>query len=91
MADSRFWKALAVLSVLAAFYVGHGLHERTGLAVPSFVNQARAEGVAIQRGTDAPCVAVTCSQDGRTVYYYGPQELSPTYKNARYLGSISAK
>jgi hypothetical protein len=91
MTQSRFWKAIAVLSVVAAFYVGHGLHERTGLSVPSFVNEARADGVAIFRPGEGLRVAVTCSPDGKTVYYFGPQEMSGAYKNARFLGSLSAK
>jgi hypothetical protein len=92
MTQSRFWKVIAVLSVVAVFYVGHGLHEKTGLGVPSLANEARADGVAILRtSSDAWGTAVTCSPDGKTVYYFGPQLMSSAFKSSTFLGSLSAK
>jgi hypothetical protein len=99
MATSHFWRIVAVLLVVGVFYVGHGLHERTGFSLPSFVNQARANGVASLPGkfsndADFGDIAVTCSPDGKTVYYFGPRELLADrklqrYKIGDYIGSAS--
>jgi hypothetical protein len=68
MQDNRIWRVVAVLAVLAVFYVGHGLHEEQGgiddLLAP---NVARAQGIAIQPNSSR---LFTMSPDGRVVYMW---------------------
>ena len=38
---------------------------------------------------DKGSVAVTCSADGKTVYYFGPKQYVKLFEAESYLGSLS--
>jgi hypothetical protein len=89
MANSRFWKVAAALLVAGVFYVGHGLHQQQDYSMPSVVREAHAEGVAMQTVSPA-LVTVTCSPDGKNVYYFGAKGAAAVFQPIQFLGTSSA-
>ena len=49
--NSIFWKLLAVAAVASVFYLGHGLHERHGVALGDFESNASAADEPIAKPT----------------------------------------
>ena len=95
MAESRFWKIVAVLLLVGVFYVGHGLHQSGNLpTLPAFISQARANGIATQemhyQTGGAISIAVTCSPDGKRVYFFGPKEFQDNFRSQAYLATLTA-
>ena len=74
--NSLFWKVVAVLAVLAGFYVGHGLHQPT---ITSFPGESVAKGIEIDP-TYSPWlsgerpIAITASADGTVLYFWDKGE-----------------
>jgi hypothetical protein len=80
MTDSRFWRAVAVVTCGGLIYVGHGLNNPGNDGARSFVNVAHAGGVAVAPVSQAPWnQVVTASPDGRTIYLWGPEGTSTGY------------
>lgn len=78
MADSKFWRIVAIMTVMTLLYVGHGLHNRGGDGLPPFGNLAHAAGVGV--ATVRGSVLYTSSEDGRTVYMWNTEPTGkPTF------------
>lgn len=88
MADSRFWKAISILMTVGIFYVGHGLNSDRNLEFPSLVNTAKAGGVAIDKMADGSSIAITCSPDGKELYFFGPPEMMKAILLDRHLRTV---
>ena len=90
MTDSRFWRMIAVGVVAGLFYVGAGLRNGTGAALPELTRAAQAEGVSTVGYSDNHSLIVTSSADGTTIYvwdaagYIGGSQV-------RYLGTFEAR
>ena len=59
MHDSKFWRIVAVSFVVALFYVGHGLHNRSHDGLSSLISSAHAGGVAVQETGGTPPIYTT--------------------------------
>lgn len=81
---TRFQRTLAVLSVAAAFYIGHGLHSREPVALPSLASPAYAGDVA--SAATKTEMLFTSSPDGRKLYMWRYQGT----RKPRFLGEADA-
>lgn len=63
MQDTRFWRIVAVLAVMALFYVGHGLHTGPPPEVLSG-GVARADGIMTREDANA---IFTTNADGTQI------------------------
>ena len=68
MADSKFWRTLAVTFVAGVFYLAHGLHDPASVgSIPSLTTEVKAGDVATATGASALVKIVTSSDDGKTI------------------------
>lgn len=74
LANSRFWRALAVLAVLSLVLVGYyGLLQRGGGVLAS---EAHASYIAVgPKNATLNDIIVTASPDGKTIYEWGRSHL----------------
>lgn len=88
MAESRFWRAIAVTLVTGVFYLAHGLHD-SGSQVPSLIGEVQAGDVATAVGGGSTSAKIiTSSDDGRTIHVWST---STTGNSVKFLGTFSAK
>jgi hypothetical protein len=75
MHDTKFWRIVAVVVCVGLFYVGHGLHNRSGDGLPSLVDAAHAGGVAVynSRGAINDYHLYTTDPSGRSVHVWTAQ------------------
>ncbi|MDA7503480.1 hypothetical protein OAF74_03145 [bacterium] len=90
MADSRFWRTLALLFVIGVFYLAHGLHDpATTETFPSLTKELNAEDVIlISKPNNANVKIVTASDDGRTINVWST---TTGLGGANFVGSYTAK
>lgn len=90
MADSRFWRTLAVLFVAGLFYLAHGLHDPASIAeLPSLTKEVNADDVTlISKPNNSYIKIVTSSDDGRTINVWSTMVGTG---GANYIGSYTAK
>jgi hypothetical protein len=69
MADSKFWRTLAVAFVAGVFYLAHGLHGPTSMgSLPSLTQDVQAGDVATATSPSSPSVKIiTSSDDGKVI------------------------
>jgi hypothetical protein len=78
MQDSKFWRIIAVTTIAAVLYVGHGLHHSGSDGLPRLGNVAHAGGVGV--ATVRGSVLYTSSEDGKTLYMWNTGDAGrPTY------------
>ena len=88
MAESKFWRALAVMFVAGIFYLAHGLQD-SAPALPSLVRELQAGNIATAVGDRSTSTKIiTTSDDGRTIHVWST---TATGASARFLGTYSAK
>ena len=90
MADSRFWRTLAVLFVAGVFYLAHGLHDSGSVdSFPSLTQEVQAGDVStINHQNRSNVKIVTTSDDGQTLYVWSTTTGSDIPK---YVGNVVAK
>ena len=90
MADSRFWRTIAVLFVAGIFCLAHGLHDPDSVgSLPSLTQELRAGDVATATGDRNKLVKIiTSSDDGRTINVWSAHTGSSI---VTFLGSYTAK
>lgn len=72
MAESKFWRTLAVMMVASVFYLAHGLHESSpGVSLPGLTQELHAGDVATTTSENSHLIKiVTCSDDGKTIHVW---------------------
>lgn len=90
MADSRFWRTLAVMFVAGVFYLAHGLHDSGSVgSIPSLTHEVQAGDIATATGASALVKIVTSSDDGRVINVW---TTSTSSKGAvKFQGSYTAE
>ena len=90
MADTRFWRSLAVTFVAGLFYLAHGLHDSSSSGpLPSLTQEVQAGDVSIiSKPNNSNVKIVTSSDDGRTINVWTTTTSSGIPK---FVGSVSAK
>lgn len=90
MAESKFWRTLAVLFVAGVFYLAHGLHDAGSVgSLPSLIQELQAGDVATATsGNSSLMKIITSSDDGRVINVW-----STTTNNSdvKFNGSYTAK
>jgi hypothetical protein len=88
MADSKFWRVLAVAAVAGVFYLGHGLHDPSDNPLPDLVSELHAGDVAtaVHQNT-ARMKIITSSDQGRTIHVWNSDS---TGGNVTFMGSYPA-
>lgn len=88
MADSKFWRFLALALVVSVFYVGHGLHDSAGPLLPDLETQLHAGDVATAtHQSSSRMKIVTSSEDGRSIHIWSA---STTGDGVSFVGSFPA-
>lgn len=69
MADSNFWRTLAVLFVAGIFYLAHGLRDPDAIgSLPSLTQELHAGDVATATSGNSSLVKIiTSSDDGKVI------------------------
>jgi len=90
MADSRFWRTLAVTFVAGVFYLAHGLHDAGSIgSIPSLTQDVQAGDVSIiSKPNNNNVKIVTSSDDGHTLYVWSTTTGSDIPK---YVGKVVAR
>jgi hypothetical protein len=90
MADSRFWRTLAVMFVAGVFYLAHGLHDSGSVgSIPSLTHEVQAGDVSVvSRPNNAVVQIITTSEDGQTINVWNTNTSSST---VTFKGSYKAK
>jgi hypothetical protein len=88
MADSKFWRVLAIAAVAGGFYLGHGLHDSSSSLLPELETELHAGDVATatHQGTSRMKI-VTSSDNGRTIHVWST---ATTGNSVSFVGSFSA-
>ena len=90
MADTRFWRTLAVTFVAGVFYLAHGLHDSGSInSLPNLTQELQAGDVSIISHQNRSNVKiVTTSDEGHTLYVWSTTTGGDIPK---YVGSVVAK
>jgi hypothetical protein len=91
MADSKFWRVLAVVAVAGVFYLGHGLHDPSASLLPELETELHAGDVAtaINNGNGLGLMRIiTSSDNGRTIHVWSTTTTSGSA--VKFLGSFPA-
>jgi hypothetical protein len=68
MADSRFWRTLAVFCVANVCYLAHGCHDSSDSSLPGLTHELHAGDVATAVSERSSSIKIiTSSDDGRTI------------------------
>ncbi len=69
MAESKFWRTLALAFVAGIFYLAHGLHGGDSIgSLPSLTTEVQAGDVATATsGNSSSVKIITSSDDGRVI------------------------
>ena len=91
MADSKFWRTIAVLSVTGVFYLAHGLHDSGSVgSIPSLTTEVKAGDVATATsGNSSSVKIITSSDDGKVINVWTTGTSSTTGVN--FKGSYTAE
>lgn len=90
MADSRFWRTLAVLFVAGVFYLAHGLHDPASVgSIPSLTQEVQAGDVATATSGNSSLVKIiTTSDDGKVINVWSTTASS---SDVTFRGSYTAE
>ena len=90
MADTRFWRFLAVTFVAGVFYLAHGLHDSSSAgALPGLTHEVQAGDVSIiGKPNNNNLKIVTTADDGHTLYVWSTTTGSDIPK---YVGKVLAR
>ena len=90
MAESKFWRGLALAFVAGVFYLAHGLHDPASVgSIPSLTTEVQAGDVSIiSRPNNNHAKIVTTSGDGNMLYVWSTTLGSDIPK---YVGRVQAK
>lgn len=95
MADSKFWRVLAVAVVAGVFYLGHGLHDPSASLLPDLQAELQAElqagdvATAIHNGNGLGRMRIiTTSDNGRMIHVWSTTTTSGSA--VTFLGSFPA-
>ena len=91
MADSRFWRTLAVLFVAGVFYLAHGLHDPASVgSIPSLTQKLHAGDVATATSGNSTAVKIiTSSDDGKVINVWSTNTSSSS--GVTFGGSFAAE
>lgn len=91
MADSRFWRTLAVTFVAGVFYLAHGLHDSASVgALPSLTTEVKAGDVATATNGNSSLVKiVTSSDDGKVINVWSTS--TSAKGSVKFQGSYTAE
>lgn len=89
MAESKFWRSIAVALVAGLFYVGHAMHGEPAVDFPELSTQVQAGDVATaSRDNTTAFKIITSSGDGRVINLWGA---STSNNTVRFIGTFEAK
>jgi len=90
MADSKYWRSIAALTVVGIFYLAHGLHDAGSVdSFPSLTQNVQAGDVStINHRNKSNVKIVTTSEQGNMLYVWSTTTGSDIPK---YVGSVVAK
>lgn len=90
MADSKFWRTLALAFVAGVFYLAHGLYDSGSAgSIPSLTTEVHAGDVATATGDrSTPVKIITSSNDGKTINVWSTSNGS---SSVTFSGSYTAK
>ena len=89
MAESKFWRTIAVCLVAGIFYVGHAMHGGPAIDLPDLTTQLEAGDVATATSDNTTAMKIiTSSDDGRTINVWSAHTTS---SGVHYQGSFQAK
>ena len=88
MAESKFWRSIAVALVAGLFYLGHGMHGGSAVEIPDLTSRIEAGDVATaNRESTATFKVITTSDDGRTINVWGASTVN---HNVHFVGTFPA-
>lgn len=88
MADSKFWRTLAVLCVANLCYFAHGCHDSASDSLPGLTHELHAGDVATAVSENSSSVKIiTSSDDGRTINVW---TTSKSNSGVTFKGSFTA-
>jgi hypothetical protein len=90
MAESKFWRTLAVAFVAGVFYLAHGLHDPVSIgSLPSLTQEVKAGDVATATSGNSTLVKIiTSSDDGRVINVWSTTTSS---SDVTFRGSYTAE
>jgi hypothetical protein len=91
MAESKFWRTLAVAFVAGVFYLAHGLHDSGSVdSFPSLTQELHAGDVATATsGNSSSVKIITSSGDGRVINVWSTSTVANG--GVTFEGSYTAK
>jgi len=91
MAESKFWRTLALAFVAGAFYLAHGLHDPDAVrSIPSLATEVQAGDVATATsGNSSSVKIITSSDDGKVINGWSTSTSSNS--GVSFNGSYTAK